>query len=105
LADFGDRVRIRSTGDTEPLGLGGREGTVFGWTTPSVTGVEVIAASSEDYAINVHFDELNEGFWFADDLVEFIDHGPGQVVSLDGIDGEWVRLPNGDWEERPKKTD
>jgi len=38
-------------------------------------------------------------------IKEFIDHGPGQVVSLDGIDGEWVRLPNGDWEERPKKTD
>ena len=102
MAGFGDHVRIRTTEETERLGLAGREGIVFGWTTPSVTGVEVIGAPAEDYAINVNFDDPDEGFWFADDLVEFIDHAAGQVMSLDGIDLEWVRLPNGEWEQRAK---
>ena len=26
----------------------------------------------------------------------------GTVISLDGQDTEWVRLPNGDWQERPR---
>ena len=105
MASFGDHVRIRSNHDTERLGLAGREGTVYGFTTPSLTLVDVIGSRAEDFALNVHFDELDEAYWFADDLVEFIDHGAGSVMSLDGVDFEWVRLPNGDWEERPKSKD
>jgi len=104
MAGFADRVRIKSTEETERLGLAGREGQVFGWTTPSVTGVPVIGPTSEDYAVNVHFDDLDEEFWFADELVEMVDHSPGTVISLDGQDKEWVRLPNGEWEERPRTS-
>ena len=100
MTGFADRVRIKRTEETERLGLAGREGQVFGHTTPSVTEVAVVGALSEDYAINVHFDELDEGFWFAENLVELVDHAAGTVISLEGQDTEWVRLPNGGWQEK-----
>ena len=95
MAGFGDHVRITTTEQTERLGLAGREGTVFGFTTPSVTAVKVIGVSTDDYAINVHFDHLNESFWFAEDLIEFIDHQPGQVIGLGNL--ELVRNSDGEW--------
>jgi hypothetical protein len=104
MSGFGDRIRIQRTAETEKLGLAGREGQIFGWTTPSVTGVSVIGTTTDDYAVNVHFDELNESFWFSDDLIEHVDHAAGTTTSLDGVDKEWVRLPNGDWVERPRST-
>jgi hypothetical protein len=88
--------------ETKRLGLAGREGQVFGWTTPSVSGVAVIGSPTGDFAVNVHFDELDEGFWFADDLVEPIDRGEGTTISLKDQDGEWVRLADGEWLERPR---
>ena len=102
MAHFADRVRIKSSEETQRLGLAGLEGIVHGWTTPSITGVEVVGDRGGDHAVNVHFDELGEGFWFAGDLVETIDHGAGTVVTRDGVDKEWVRLPNGEWRERPR---
>jgi hypothetical protein len=102
MADFADRVRIVASEETERLGLAGREGQVYGWTTPSVTGVETIGAPARDHAVNVHFDELGEGFWFAEDLVERLDRGAGTVVRLDGSDTEFIRLANGEWEERQR---
>ena len=100
MTSFADRVRIKRTEETERLGLAGRVGQVFGYTTPSVTDVAVVGILSDDYAVNVHFDELNEVFWFADHLVEQIDHAPGTVISLQGQEAEWVRLPNGEWQEK-----
>jgi hypothetical protein len=41
MTGFADRVRIKRTEETERLGLAGREGQVFGHTTPSVTEVAV----------------------------------------------------------------
>ncbi|WP_309603114.1 hypothetical protein [Sphingomonas sp.] len=105
MSGFADRVRIKRTDETKSLGLAEREGQVFGWTTPSVSGVSVIGTSTDDYAVNVFFDELDKGFWFADHLVEHVDNGAGTVISLDGVDKEWVLLPNGDWEERPRSAE
>ena len=102
MTNFADRVRIRASEETERLGLAGREGHVHGWTTPSVTGVTVIGSPAEDYAVNVHLDELDEAFWFSDDLVETLDYGAGAVISLDQHEVEWVRLASGEWEERPR---
>jgi hypothetical protein len=102
MAGFADRVRIRSTEETRRLGLAGLEGVVYGWTTPSLTGVETVGDRGDDHAVNVHSDEREEGFWFAEHLIEVIDHGAGTVVTLDGVDKEWVRLPNGEWQERPR---
>lgn len=102
MVDFADRVRIADSQETRRLGLAGREGQVFGWTTPSVTGVPVIGSPKEDFAVNVHFDALQESFWFAGELVERVDRGAGTVINLDGVDKEWVRLDNGAWEERAR---
>ena len=97
---FGDTVRIRGTPDTEELDLAGLEGHVYGFTTPSVTGVEVIGSPAEDYAVNVFFDDLEESFWFAEDLVEFIDYDPGAEIRIEGVSKSWVREADGSWSER-----
>ena len=99
---FGDHVRIKDNAETRGLGLSRREGQVFGFTTPSITGVPVIGSPTEDYAINVHFEDVDGEFWFASELVEFVDHSPGTVVALDGQESEWVRLANGEWVERSR---
>ena len=98
---FGDNVRIRSTPDTEAAGVAGLAGQVYGVTTPSVTGVGVIGRISDDIAFNVYFDDRGEALWFARDLIEFIDHAPGTVVSWDGVPTK-VRTESGEWEEIPR---
>jgi hypothetical protein len=104
-------------------------GQVYGETTPSVTGVEVIGAVQEDYAINVFLNERNEALWFAPDLVEvigavqedyainvflnernealwfapdlieFVDHAPGTEIRVDGVPKKWTRNARGEWIE------
>lgn len=96
---FGDNVRVRSTPLTQQLGLADLVGNVRGETTPSVTGIKVIGESGEDHAIHVFFDDRNEGFWFAPDLLEFIDHAPGTEIRLDGVPKKWVRSATGEWKE------
>jgi len=75
------------------------DGKCYGFTTPSVTCVEVIGGSTEDYAINVFFESRKEAFWFAADLVEFVDHAAGTEIRLDGVPKKWVRSSNGEWVE------
>ncbi len=101
---FGDNVRIRSSAETESNGLAGLTGQVYGQTTPSVTGVEVIGEITSDYAINVFFENRQESFWFAPALVEFVDHAPGTEITLDGVPKKWVRTETRDWKEEPAET-
>jgi hypothetical protein len=82
---FGDNVRVRSTPLTERLGFANLVGSVFGETTASVTGVEVIGDSEGNRAINVFFEDRKKGFWFAPELLEFVDHAPGAEIRLDGF--------------------
>jgi len=96
---FGDNVRIVKTPETIETGLAGLIGNVSGETTPSITNVEVIGELKEDYAFNVFFDERQEGFWFAPDLLEFIDHAPGTEITLEGVDKKWIRTNDGEWKE------
>lgn len=96
---FGDRVAVRDAPELEALGISGREGVVYGETTPSVTGVEVIGDRSMDYAINVHFEELDQSFWLSEDLLSLIDHGAGMVITLDGVPKQWSRTEDGEWVE------
>ena len=101
---FGDKVRIRHSPETESKGLAGLVGNVYGQTTPSVTGVEVIGELAFDYAINVFFEDRDESFWFAPALVEFVDHAPGMEISLNGVAKKWVRTETGDWHEESTET-
>lgn len=96
---FGDNVLIRSTPLTQKLGLAGFVGNVQGETTPSVTGVEVIGKLREDYAIHVFFEDREEGYWFAPELLEFVDHAPGIEIRLEGVPQKWTRSKTGEWIE------
>jgi hypothetical protein len=96
---FGDNVRIRSSPLTQEFGLAGLVGNVHGETTPSVTGVEVIGKVREDYAVHVFFEERDEGYWFAPELLEFVDNAPGTEIRLDGVPKKWVRSETGEWIE------
>jgi hypothetical protein len=101
---FGDNVRIRPSAETESKGLAGLVGNVYGQTTPSVSGVEVIGELTSDYAINVFFEDRHESFWFASALVEFVDHAPGTEITLDGVPKKWVRAETGEWREESVET-
>jgi len=104
---FADNVRVRSTLLTEERGLAGLVGQVYGETKPSVTSIEVIGELQTDYAINVHFKDLDTGYWFASELLEFVDHAPGTEVTLRPERKKWVRAASGEWisqtTESPKK--
>jgi hypothetical protein len=98
---FGDTVRVLATSVTRNAGYADLVGTVYGETQPSVTGVEVIGDLEGDHAINVHFKETDAGVWFDPRLLQFVDHGAGQEITLDGVDKKWVRNESGEWIEQP----
>jgi hypothetical protein len=91
-------VRIATTPATQRLGYAGALGVVMGFTTPSVTGVEVVGDSDEDLALGVSFDELEDA-WFAPGLLDKVDLQPGTEVRIGAwrfiatADGEWKLAP------------
>jgi hypothetical protein len=96
-----DRVRVRTTSVTVEAGLAGRTGQVYGETRPSASGVargEIIGELTEDYAVNVHFDELKKSFWLTRDLLEFVDHAPGTEITAGSTTR--VRAATGEWIEK-----
>lgn len=98
---FGDKVRIRREKATESKSIAGQTGIVHGKTTPSVTGVEVIGDASEDYAIAVMLEGHTKALWFAENLLEFVDHQPGMTMNVAGR--TLVRDEHGEWREvKPK---
>jgi hypothetical protein len=101
---FGDNVRVLAAPVTEAAGLAGLQGQVFGETTPSVTGVDVVGSAGNEYAINVHFEELDRSIWFAPDLLELVDHAPGTTITLDGVERRWTRTAAGEWIEEPLES-
>jgi len=96
IIGFGDTVRIRTTVETERLGLAGQTGMVYGWTTPSDTGVQVIGSIVSDRALAVKLEGQHDSLWFDPDLVEFVDHTPGTTVRVGNrtltrnAGGEWI---------------
>ncbi len=105
MISFGDKVRVRVTPQTEQASLAGLEGQVYGETTPSVTGVDVIGEPESDFAINVHFEARGDSLWFTPDLLELIDHAAGTEIRLKGVDKKWTRTPDGGWLEEPTSDD
>lgn len=66
----GDNVRIDGTESTRASGHANRVGVCYGLTTPSVTAEEVVGATTNDVALDVHFDDEDvEDAWFAVELV------------------------------------
>jgi hypothetical protein len=97
---FGDNVCVDDTPLTRDKGFAGERGIVYGVTTPSTSGISFIGTSTQDVALNVHFEHRNEAFWFAPELVRFVDHNEGIEITLDGVDKKWVRRDDGGWDER-----
>ena len=98
---FGDTVRVRSTEEAQAAGLAGLVGKVVGETIPSMSGEQVVLPPQIDYAIGVSFDEFERTLFLPHDVLEFIDHGPGQVFGIKTKRGRtaWVRRENGEWQE------
>jgi hypothetical protein len=95
---FGDNVIIRDTPATQAAGFAGRTGTVSGFTTPSVTAVDVFGATGDDFALAVMFDDDSlPDTWFAKELVLFIDHAPGTEIRVGNVKA--VRAADGTWIE------
>ena len=101
---FGDSVRVSAGAAAEAAGLAGLEGQVYGQTTPSITGVDVVGTAESDYAINVHFEELGRSVWIAPVLLKRVDHAPGTKITLDEVDKQWSRSADGEWIEDPLES-
>jgi hypothetical protein len=93
---FGGRVRVRSTPLTVAAGVADRVGMIFGQTTPSQTGVDVLGDSTDDFAVNVSFDDPKKVLWFGEGLLELVEAAPEmEVTVVDGVlhvdfkDGEY----------------
>ena len=100
-----DAVRIRSTPVTDAAGYGDAEGVIYGVTTVSVTGVEVIGAVEDDCAVNVDFDGTRPAAWFQPSLVEVIgkpettiEVGRGVLTRVEGTD-DWIEPIRPPWWE------
>src|SRR5687768_1069956 len=98
---MGDHVRIRQNAVTEAAGIAGLDGSVFGESVPSSSGVAVIGAAPDDYVVNVYVTERDESYWLAPEHVEFLDFGAGQEFWIKGMATKYVRRADGGWDRAP----
>ena len=99
---FGDHVRVADCDATRRGGWAGLVGQCLGFTTPSVTGVNVIGSSKGDLAFNLHFDDDSvTDAWFDPDLLEYIDHAEGTQATIGNT--RLVRDASGDWHRTAEK--
>lgn len=98
---YGDNVRIRRSPETDRLGITEAIGNVYGETTPSDAKVEVIGQLRSDYALHVYFDSLKKSYWFAPEMLEFVNHAPGTEVHVHGSAFKSVRQRDGTWKDVP----
>jgi hypothetical protein len=91
--NIGDAVRVVRTPLTSDLGWADREGTFYGFTTPSATGIAVIGLSG-DIGFNVGFGE-GSSEWFDPVLVERIGFDPAGTMSTG--DRRFARNADGNW--------
>ncbi len=98
---YGDNVRIRRTPETERLGIAETIGNVYGEATPSEIRIEVIGELRSDYALHVFFISLEKSYWFAPEMLEFVDHASGTEVHVHGSPFKSVRQRDGTWKDVP----
>ncbi|HET9028560.1 MAG TPA: hypothetical protein VFN49_00150, partial [Candidatus Aquilonibacter sp.] len=90
---FGDVVRIKEAPETIAIGLANAQGTCFGQSVPSSSGVDMIGTSENDFALNVSVEGKGE-YWLADQLVEKVRHEPATIEVggrkfITDHDGKW----------------
>jgi hypothetical protein len=71
---------------------------VYGETTPSSTGVEIVGETRDDYAVCVHFAEPDRDLWLPEESLELVDHGEGTTMEVRGV--TYVRRADGEWRKR-----
>ena len=96
-------MRVKAAPETNAAGIAGCVGIVYGITTVSSTGVEVIGTPTDDTAINVSFKDTSENVWLAPSLLEFLDHSPGITTTVKGSTTKLTRDPSGEWVESRRR--
>jgi hypothetical protein len=96
---FADHIRVLAAPETERAGLAGSVGQIYGFTTPSITGISVVGDLREDFAIAVQFEGRPEAVWLAAQVVELVDHAPGTEIGVGTK--RLVRDASGEWTEPP----
>lgn len=91
-----DSAKVRSTPLTAAAGYADAEGTIYGVTTVSVTGVEVVGQPEDDTAINVDFGGRMPAAWFQPSLIE-VTGRPATTISVGSA--KLARTEGGDWRE------
>ncbi len=79
-------------------------GNVYGETIPSESRVEVIGKLELDFAIHVYFESLDVSYWFAPQMLEFVNHAPGTEIHVHGSSVKTVRQPDGTWKDVPLRS-
>lgn len=92
-----DNVQVRDTQITRDLGIAGTRGQIYGETTPSVVGVEVIGELTNDFALNVMLDGCDEPIWSVPELIDFLDHSSGTIIEIGNQ--RLQRQDDGSWKE------
>lgn len=99
IIEFGDHIRFIDNETTQVAGVALKEGICMGYTTPSVTNIDYIGETEIDYAISVELKENSKIIWATQDLLEFIDHGEGQIIEIGNKRA--TRRADGSWKEEP----
>lgn len=94
--DFGDQVRVRAASETTAAGIAGLEGSVLGFTRPSVTNVDVIGGAPHDRALVVDLGAPHGQRWLRPDLLVLLHHNPGQEGTSNGT--RVTRRQDGGWD-------
>ena len=72
---------------------------VFSAAVTLFHGVLPDALRGEGGTINVYFEDKATDVWFEPSLLQFVDHGEGAEIELDGVTKKWVRSEDGGWIE------
>lgn len=81
---FGDNVRIKETPGTLTEAIAGLDGVIYGFTTPSLSGVSPVGELADDFAWNVHIDALQKGFWLDPGDIELVSRPEVMEFSVAG---------------------
>jgi hypothetical protein len=100
---FGDTVRVVENADTTQAGIAGLKGEVFGFTTPSATGVTPIGSLADDFAINIYIESLSRDFWLDPSAVELVSRPDVMEFGVAGKTIRATRTPDGYSEEIMEK--
>jgi hypothetical protein len=49
----------------------------------------------------VYFEALDVSYWFAPQMLEFVNHAPGTEIHVHGSPFKSVRQPDGSWKDIP----